>query len=140
MYIKLKSENGLAVACLEKKSEFRWLIFAKKRIIFFKYSLFQNVKELFKSNQNWCASPTMYNERKSENRLAVACLEKKSDFRSLIIANKRIIFFNYSFFQNVKELFKSNQNWCASPTMYIETKNKNRLAVAFYKKNQYFVC
>ena len=52
MYIDFKSENHLAVACLEKKSEFRWLIVANKRIIFFKYSLFQNVKELSKSNQN----------------------------------------------------------------------------------------
>ena len=93
MYIEFKSENRLAVACLEKKSEFRWLIVANKRIIFFKYSLFQNVKEMSKSNQKWCAIPTMYIEFKSENRLAVACLEKKSDFRWLIAANKRIIFF-----------------------------------------------
>ena len=51
MYVDCKSENHLAVACLEKNSEFRLLIVAKKRIIFFKYSLFQNVKELFKSNE-----------------------------------------------------------------------------------------
>ena len=34
MYIELKSESGLAVACLEKKSEFGWLIVANKRILF----------------------------------------------------------------------------------------------------------
>ena len=50
MYIEFNSENGLAVAGLENNSEFRWLIVANKRIIFFKFSLFQNVKELFKSN------------------------------------------------------------------------------------------
>ena len=77
MYIDFKSENRLAV---EKKSEFRWLIVANKRIIFFKYSLFQNVKELFESNQNWCSSPAIYIEHKSENRLAVACLEKNQNF------------------------------------------------------------
>ena len=93
MYIEVKSENRLAVACLEKKSDLRWLVVANKRIIFFKYSLFQNVKEMFKSNQNWCAIPTMYIKIKNENRLAVACLEKKSVFRWLIVANKRIIFF-----------------------------------------------
>ena len=68
MYIELKCENRLAVACLEKKSEFRWLIVANKLIIFFKYSLFQNAKEMSKSNQNWCAIRTMYIEFKSENR------------------------------------------------------------------------
>ena len=72
-----------------------------------------------KSNQNWCAIPTMCIEFKSGNRLAVACLEKKSEFRWLIVANKRIIFFKGSLFQNVKELFKCNQNWYASPTMYV---------------------
>ena len=50
----------------------------------------------------------MYNKRKSENRLAVACLEKISGFRGLIVANKRIVFFKYSLFQNVKKLSKSN--------------------------------
>ena len=119
MYIEFKSENGLAVACLEKESEFRWLIVANMRIIFFKDSLFQNVKGLSKSNQNWYVSATMYVNCKSGNHLAVACLEKSSEFRLLIVANKRIIFFKSSFFENVKELFKSNQNWCESPTMYI---------------------
>ena len=50
MYIDFKNENGSAVACLEKNSEFRSLIVADKRIMFFKYSLFQNVKQLFNSN------------------------------------------------------------------------------------------
>ena len=35
MYTKIKKENGLAVNCLEKKSDIRWLIVANKRIIFF---------------------------------------------------------------------------------------------------------
>ena len=80
MYIKVKNETHLALACLEKKSDFRWLIVANKRIIFFKYSLLQNVKELSKSNQNWWASPTMYADFKKENNLAVACLEKNQNF------------------------------------------------------------
>ena len=140
MYIELRSENRLAVACLQKISGFRWLIVANKRNKFFKYSLFQNVKELSKSNQKWCASLTVYIKLKSENGLAVACLEKKSDFRWLIVAKKRIIFFKYSLFQNVKELSKSNQNWCASLNMYIEIKSENRLAVACLEKNQNFAC
>ena len=45
MYKDFKIENRLAVACLEKILEFRWLIVANKRIIIFKYSLFQNVKK-----------------------------------------------------------------------------------------------
>ena len=80
MYIDFKIGNRLAVACLEKNSEFRWLINRISEInevnFFFKYSLFQNVKELSKSNQNWCANPTIYVNFKSENHLAVACLEK----------------------------------------------------------------
>ena len=47
---------------------------------FFKYRLFENGKELSKSNQNWCASPTTYVDLKSENHLAVACLEKIQNF------------------------------------------------------------
>ena len=68
----------------------------------------------------------MYIELKNENRLAVTCLDKNSEFRSLIVAIKRIIFFKYSLFQNVKELFNSNQNWCASPAMYVNFKRENR--------------
>ena len=60
MYVDCKSGNHLAVGCLEKNSEFRLVIVANKRIIFFKNSLFQNVMELSKSNQNWYASTTMY--------------------------------------------------------------------------------
>ena len=101
---------------------------------FLKYSLFQNVKELSKSNQIWCVSPTTYVHCKSENHLAVACLEKNSEFRLLIVANKRIIFFKYSLFQNVMELSKSNQNWCVSPTMYVKCKKENHLAVACLEK------
>ena len=95
MYIKLKGETDLAVTCLEKKSDFRLLIVANKRIIFFKYSLFQNVKELSKANQNWCASPTMYIELNKENCLAVACLEKNSEFRWLIIKISEINGMNF---------------------------------------------
>ena len=55
MYIQFKSENCLAVACLEKNSEFRWFNNQNKRNkakTFFKYSLFRiNVKELLKSNE-----------------------------------------------------------------------------------------
>ena len=40
----------------------------------------------------------MYIDFKSENRLALACLEKKSDLRCLIVANKRIIFFKNGLF------------------------------------------
>ena len=72
MYIELRSEKCLAVAWLQKISGFRWLIVANKRIIFFKYSLFQNVKELSKSDQNWCPGPTMSIRLRSENGLAVA--------------------------------------------------------------------
>ena len=61
----------------------------------------------------------MYIEFNSQNVLAVACPEKNQNFVGLIVANKRIMFFKCSLFQNVKELSKSNQNLCASPTMYI---------------------
>ena len=45
MYIDFKNETRFALACLEKFSEFRWLKVANKRINFFKYSFFQNVKK-----------------------------------------------------------------------------------------------
>ena len=80
MYAELKRENSLAGGCLEKKSDFRLLKVANKRIIFFKYSLFQNVKELFKSNQKRCANPLLYLNVKSENHLAPACLGKNKVF------------------------------------------------------------
>ena len=88
MYIELKSENRLAIACLEKKPEHRWLIVAIKRIIFFKSSFFENIKELFKSNQNGCMSFIMFIEFKNENRLALSCLERNSEFRWLIIKKR----------------------------------------------------
>ena len=55
--------------------------------------MFRNVKELFKSNQNWCASLTMCIELENENRLAVACLENKMKFSLELIKTNGINFF-----------------------------------------------
>ena len=96
------------MALLRKKFRFLWLKVTNELNLFFKKGFLGSINELFKSNHNWCSSPTMYIDFKIENCLAVACLEKNSEFRWLIIANKRIMFFNFSLFQNVKELFKSN--------------------------------
>ena len=49
-------------------------------MLFLKNSLFEIVKELSKSNQNWCASSTIYAEVKNENSLARACLGKSKNF------------------------------------------------------------
>ena len=80
MYLNLKFENRLALASLEKKLRLSFVKSCKKRINFFKYSLFQNVKEMFTCNQNLCASSTEYIDFKSENCLVVACLEKIQNF------------------------------------------------------------
>ena len=62
-------------------------------INFFEYSMFRNVKELFKSNQNWCASLTMCIKLEKENRLAVACLENKMKVSLELIKINGINFF-----------------------------------------------
>ena len=100
----------------------------------FKYSFFQIVKEWFKSNQNWYAPPTMYIDFRSENQLALAGSGKNKKICWLKVANKRIPFFKYSLFQNIKDLFKSNQICCANPTMYVDFKSENGLAVACRNK------
>ena len=91
------------MALLGKKFRFLWLKLTNKLNLFFKKGFLGSINELFKSNQNWCASSTMYIDFKIESRLAVACLGKISEFRWLIVANKRIIIFKYSLFQNVKK-------------------------------------
>ena len=60
MYIEFKRENRLAVACLEKNSEFRWLIIKISEIN--GTNFFQNIAyfKTSRSCSNWCASPTMY--------------------------------------------------------------------------------
>ena len=80
MYLNLKFENRLALASLEKKLRLSFVKSCNKRINFFKYSLFQNVKEMFTCNQNTCASSTEYKDFKTVNHLAVACLEKIQNF------------------------------------------------------------
>ena len=55
--------------------------------------MFRNVKELFKSKQNWFASLTMCIELEKENRLAVACLENKMKFSLELIKINGINFF-----------------------------------------------
>ena len=55
--------------------------------------MFRNVKELFKSNQNWCAGLIMCIELENENRLAVACLENKMKFSLELIKINGINFF-----------------------------------------------
>ena len=82
------------------------------------YSLFQNVEELFNSNQNLRASPNMHVELKCENHLKLACQENNPEFRSLVVANKRSNFFKFSLFQYVKESFNSNECWDSS-IMYV---------------------
>ena len=55
--------------------------------------MFRTVKELFKSNQNWCASLIMCIKLEIENRLAVACLENKMKFSLELIKINGINFF-----------------------------------------------
>ena len=87
------------MALLRKMFRFLWLKVTNMLNLFFKKDFLGSINELFKSNQNCCACPTMYIDFKIENCLAVACLEKISEYRWLIVANKRIIFFKYSLFQ-----------------------------------------
>ena len=69
------------MSLLGKKNRFLWLKVTNQiNLFFFNRSLVGIINELFKSNKSWCASPTMYIKFKSENRLAVACLEKIQNF------------------------------------------------------------
>ena len=64
------------MALLGKKFRFLWLKVTNKLNPFFKKGFLGRINELFKSNQNWCAIPTMYIDFKIENCLAVACIEQ----------------------------------------------------------------
>ena len=110
MYVHCKSENHLAVACLEKNLEFRLLIVAKKRIIFFKYSLFQNFKELFKSNEthSWNSSWHVdFNAKRISDR---ACVEKKLVLSLFSYEIGEFIFFTYSFFSKRQGIVQMKRN------------------------------
>ena len=81
MYIKFKSENRLAVACLERNSELRWLKIKISEIngtnFSSKYSLFQNVKELIKSNETHFKISLWYVFSKSKRISDLTCVGKK---------------------------------------------------------------
>ena len=69
------------MALLGKKFRFLWLkVTNKLNLFFFKKSFLGRINELFKSNQNWCASLTMYIDLKIENRSAVACIGQNQNF------------------------------------------------------------
>ena len=83
------------MALLGKRFRFLWLKVTNELNLFFKKGFLGSINELFRSNQNWCASPTMYIQFKSENCLALACLEKNQNFVGLIIKISEINRINF---------------------------------------------
>ena len=84
---------------------------------------------MFKSNQNWCASLTMYVDLKNEDRLALACLEKISEFRWLKVAVRRLIFSNVAISKRQKSV--QIQSKSVFEFLFdVDLKKENRLAVA----------
>ena len=56
---------------------------------------------------------------------------KNIDFRWLILENEPIMFFKSNFLENVKEWFKSKQNWYASPPSYVYFRYETHCGVAY---------
>ena len=73
------------MALLGKKFRFLWLKVTNKLNLFFQKSFLGRINELFKSNQNLCASLTMYIDLKIENRSAVACIGQNQNWLKLKI-------------------------------------------------------
>ena len=89
MYIDFKSENRLAVACLEKNSEFRWLIINGT-------NFFQNIA-YFKTSRS-CSNATKIGVRVPLfiQFLMVFILQIKKNFRSSFRRkNVRLSLFSY---------------------------------------------
>ena len=128
--VECKTKRIFGIACLGKKLVFHTEICDYFKYLFFKYSIFRRVKELFKSNQTRYAVSPGCVECKTKRIFGIACLGKKLVFHTEICDYFKYLFFKYSIFHRVKELFKLNQTWYRVSPGYVESKTKRIFAIA----------
>ena len=118
------------IACLGKKLVFHTEICDYFKYLILKYSIFDRVKELFKSTQTRYGVFPGYVEGKTKRIFAIACRGKKLVFHTEICDYFKYLILKYSIFDRVKELFKSNQTRYGVSPGYIESKTKTIFAIA----------
>ena len=111
VYLESKTKRNFAVAWLGKKLVFQTEICDIFKSLILKYSFFDRVKELSKSNQTWYGVSHVYIESETKTIFSIDCLGKKFVFS---IGN--IDLFAYSIFKNIEILsgqgvVQSEPNW-----------------------------
>ena len=129
-YVECKTERIFAIAGLGKKLAFDTEICDYFEYLISKIEKFYRVKELFKSNQTRYAVSPGCVECKTKRIFGIACLGKKLVFHTEICDYFKYLFFKYSIFRRVKELFKLNQTWYRVSPGYVESKTKRIFAIA----------
>ena len=132
--VECKIKRIFGIACLGKKLVFHTEICDYFKFLFFKYSIFRRVKELFKSNQTRYAVSPGCVKCKTNRIFGIACLGKKLVFHTEICDYFKFLFFKYSIFRRVKELFKSNQTRYAVSPGCVECKTKRIFGIACLEK------
>ena len=84
VYIESKTKRIFATACLAKKLVFHTEICDQFKLLILKYSIFDWVKELFKSTQTRYGVSRVYIESKIKRVFAIVCLGKKLVFHTEI--------------------------------------------------------
>ena len=128
LYLVTKTKRICAVACVGKKIRFSYRILRLFRMNssywILKIGMFHWVKELSKPKQTrYGVSPSNL-ESKTKRTFAIACLWEKLVFHTEICECPRTTNFINRFFDWVKKLFKSDQNWYVVCPMYLESKTK----------------
>ena len=83
-YVECKTKRIFGIACRGKKLVFHTEICDYFKYLILKYSIFDRVKELFKSNQTRYEVSPGYVEGKTKRIFAIACLGKKLVFHTEI--------------------------------------------------------
>ena len=85
IYIESITKIRFAIACLGKKLVFHTAICDSFEYLIFKYSTFDWVKKLFKSNQTRYGVSPVYIKSSTKKIFAIACLGKKYFIRQFAI-------------------------------------------------------
>ena len=94
---------------------------------FFIYSFFQNVRKLFKSYETHSKNSPWHVDSNSKRFFDLACLEKKFVLSLFSYKISEINFFIYSFFQNVRKLFKSYETRSKNSPWHVDSNSKRTL-------------
>ena len=138
MYLESKTERIFGIACLGKKLAFDTEICYYFEYFFSKIGLFDQVKELFKSNQTRHGVSPVYVKSKTDRIFGIACLGKKLAFDTEICYYFEYFFSKIGLFDQVKELFKSNQTRYGVFPGYLECKTEKDFGIACLGKKFVF--